>query len=84
MSKGTYYITKTAIYLHGVYGPYPTRKAAREAFKKAYEEDAGDWHGDFDGHHDYHIIQHLQKNIGKNLAPTARGEQLHYQAKRKK
>ena len=82
-SAGQYYIVKQAIYTHGVYGPYPSRRAAIAAFKKAYKNDTSDsFHGDFDGHHDYLIIKGLNEPIGKTLRVGK--DFIQYEAKREK
>jgi hypothetical protein len=56
-----FYIIKSAVYLHGFYGPYDSREDALAAFDKAYEAHTG---RDFDGHHDYCIVRGLTAKIG--------------------
>jgi hypothetical protein len=75
-----FYIVKSAVYVHGVYGPYKTRKAARVAFAVAYRNTAKSYHNNFDGHHDYHIIRGLPVDVGATLDPGS--ERIEYESKR--
>ena len=77
-----FYITKKAVYLHGVYGPYKTRDEAVTAFESAYDAvrkkaDRGYWN-EFDGHHEYRLIEGLPVFDGATMKVD--GEQLNYEA----
>ena len=77
-----FYIIKEAMYLHGVYGPYKSRKAAHTAFKEAYDKEGGkNWHNDFDGHHNYFIMKNLSLSVGESMC-SKNAEIIEYKAKR--
>lgn len=62
-----YYIVKSAVYIHGIYGPYSSRQEALGAFKAAYDGTTNSFHNNFDGHHEYYLQQGLNEQVGENL-----------------
>lgn len=77
-----YYIEKRAIYLHGVYGPFRTKREADAAFKTAYDNNKKSDDkllGPFDGHHSYELVQGMGTQVGENSAGTKHIKTYNYE-----